>query len=212
MAAVQATPCQWNNAIGCQFPVDDAGDLIHWQGRNYCHFHLPLEAGALKPGITDAEEQLLRNQASLRGVQLPARQYTFHATHGVRDVRDCVFASGCHLSLGRAVFDFRGSRFGSTGDSGRVTIAFSDNSTAQLDETRAFASLEIQAGNKHRAVDWSLRGAVALGEVDLRNINFVDSFDISGATFHARVRFDGTELPQQSRAQGVKFIREALAA
>jgi hypothetical protein len=129
------------------------------------------------------------------------------------DLRETVFADGCAITLGAGTFDFHNCVFGDSGSpgAGRVVIRYATNATARLDSIKAYAQLEVQPSAAHQALNWTFRNAECFGEVDLRNVPFAESLDLTDALFHARVRFEGTTMPQQTRAHGLRFEGAALS-
>ena len=188
-------------APGCQFDVNDA-DLIEWDNKHWCEFHLPLkatdEAGyPIRRGKGDERARLLvdlfdyikarngKSPVDLSGVQVPndADFREFDKEHPLE--RACLaaaaFGDGCKFN--RVMFGkqcgFDGMTFGEACKFDDVTFG----EACSFDGTTFGKSCSFERSK------------------------FGQSCRFKGATFGHQCRFDGARFGDRSRFDGATFGR-----
>jgi hypothetical protein len=197
--------CQWRSDEGCQFSTRQDKPLVEYQGKQYCAWHLPLEA----PNRPTIPQEELSREPNLRGVQFPAGHYVITGVPGAENARDmtrCRFAHGVSLGIGQRV-SLDHSEF--LGDTRVISHRLC---TAMLRHVTARAAFKVRAesSSSESAVRWSFAGAEFHGPVDFSKASFDEQVNLDGVTFHAPVNFDGSCFPQQTSAVGVKFKKGAI--
>jgi hypothetical protein len=152
--------CEWRAAGECQF---GSNPTVPFAGREYCIYHLPLEAEG-KPTDAAVYHSLLKKYLDVCGTQFPAGTYEVPALGGHRLFEGCMFAGKVRLKLGSEKTSFDCSTF-----LGSVTIR-SDNSHVSLRGIKCHGELTVQASDALSARSWTIEESTFHDEVDFSNV------------------------------------------